>query len=75
MSNTPKEIKKEIKKDSIVCYKDGWKRVSARFKNTVNLKSVWGSKTLHKQVPLSEVKEDEEAWYNRWTESEHYKCM
>jgi hypothetical protein len=64
----------DIKKGSIVLYSGCWYRVRAAFKDTVNLGSVFGSKTLFK-VPRSTVEEDEDAWYKNWQQSETYKCM
>jgi hypothetical protein len=64
----------EIIKGSIVLYNGGWYRVRAAFKDTLNLGNVFGSKTLFK-VNRVDVKEDEDAWYKKWHESESYKCM
>lgn len=64
-----------IKKGSIVRYKDGWKQVRAVFKNTVNLGQIHGSKTTLKSVPINEVKEDYNGWYDLWSQSETYRCM
>jgi len=66
---------KPISKGSIVKYKDGNYRVSACFSKTVNLSGVFSSHIHHKGIPLSEVVEDEEEWYKRWTQSESYKSM
>ena len=65
----------DIKKGSIVRYKDGWSEVRAVFKNTVNLGAIHGNKTTHKSVPISEVQEDYQGWYDRWILSETYQCM
>lgn len=64
-----------IEKGSVVKYKDGWCRVTAKFKNTVNLGGIFNEKLYHKGVPLSEVFEDHDAWYEQWTQSETYKSM
>jgi hypothetical protein len=64
-----------IKKGSIVRYKDGWREVRAVFKNTVNLGHIHGSKTTLKSVPINEVKEDYQGWYDLWSQSETYRCM
>jgi len=68
-------IVNEIKKGSIVRFKDGYYRVTAKFKRSVNLGSVFGSKPLHKGVDLSEVVEAEAKWYAEWQQSESYQCM
>ena len=64
-----------IKKGSIVRYKDGWKEVRAVFKNTVNLGRIHGNKTTLKSVPINEVREDYQGWYDIWSQSETYRCM
>ena len=68
-------MKDEIKKGSIVRYKDGWCEVRAVFKNTVNLGAIHGNKTTRKSVPINEVQEDYQGWYNSWIQSETYQCM
>jgi hypothetical protein len=64
-----------IVKGSIVLYIGKWYRVKAAFKDTVNLGSVFGSKTTIKSVPRNQVIEDEADWYAKWQNSETYKCM
>jgi hypothetical protein len=64
-----------LTKGTVVRYKTGWMRVRAVFKNTVNLGSVFGSKTTIKGVPISEVKPDHDAWYANWQKSEAYQTM
>lgn len=64
-----------IVKGSIVKYQDGWMEVTAKFKNHVNLGGIFQGKTRIKKVPLSEVKEDRDAWYEQWSKSETYQCM
>lgn len=68
-------VKPEIVRGSIVKYKTGHMMVTARFKNHVNLGSIFQGKTSIKKVPLSEVKEDHDAWYAEWQKSETYQCM
>ncbi len=65
----------DIKKGSIVRYKDGWREVRAVYKNTVNLGRIHGNKTTVKSVPLNEVREDHQGWYDLWSQSETYRCM
>jgi hypothetical protein len=67
--------KPEVVKGSVVKYKDGHMRVTARFKNHVNLGGVFAGKTSIKKVPLAEVSEDREKWYEEWSKSETYQCM
>jgi hypothetical protein len=59
----------------VVLYNNSWYAVRAVFKTTVNLGSVFGSRTTVKGVPINEVKPDHDAWYQNWTQSETYKCM
>jgi hypothetical protein len=58
---------------------DGWYRVTAVYKNTVNVGPVFGGRGrfsgIKKNIPLSKVYEDEAAWYEAWTKSEAYQCM
>lgn len=68
-------MNKEIVKGDVVHYKDGWMRVTAVFKNTVNLGGIFSSKTSIKKVPLSEVFEDYDNWHAVWEKSETYASM
>jgi len=68
-------MNRPIIKGSIVHYNEGWQRVTARYKDSVNLGSIFGSRVNHKRVPLSEVYEDEDMWYKHWQQSETYQCM
>lgn len=65
----------DLRKGSVVHYKDGWMTVTAVFKNHVNLGHIFHNKTTIKKVPLNEVFEDYDAWYKMWEQSETYKCM
>ena len=69
------QSKPELVKGSIVKYKDGWMQVTAKFKTHVNLGSIFIGKTTIKKVPLDEVTEDRENWYNHWSQSETYQSM
>lgn len=66
---------KQIVKGSIVKYNDGHYRVSAKFKETVNLCGIFNGRIAHKKVPIFKVVEDEAAWHEAWTKSESYQCM
>jgi hypothetical protein len=68
-------VKPEIVKGSVVKYQDGHMRVTARFKNHVNLGGVFAGKTSIKKVPIAEVSEDREKWYEEWSKSETYMSM
>jgi hypothetical protein len=71
----PVVVAQPIEKGSTVKYKDGYYRVTAKFRNTVNLGSIFGSTIYFRQVPISEVKEAGDEWFARWRESETYKSM
>ena len=64
-----------ITKGSVVHYKEGWMEVTAAFKTTVNLGHIFHGKTTIKKVPLNEVYEDRDAWYEAWSKTEAYQCM
>ena len=53
----------------------GWYRVTRVTKNTVNLGSVFGRAVYRKSVPITDVVEDEKAWYSAWSKTETYQCM
>ena len=65
-------MNKPIVKGSIVRYKDGWCRVSACFKNSVNLCGIFNKVIYHKKIDIKDVTEDYDAWYAAWTKSETY---
>ena len=64
-----------IEKGSVVLYKNGWMEVTARFNKHVNLGHIFHGKTVIKKVPLTEVVEDRDAWYEMWSKSETYQSM
>jgi hypothetical protein len=64
-----------IQVGSVVRYKTGWVRITRLNSKWCNLGAVWGSRIYEKKVPLTEIFEDEAAWYERWTQSESYRCM
>jgi len=55
--------------------KNGHYRVTRVTKTTVNLATIFGGRICYKQVPLSQVTEDEASWYEGWTRSETYMSM
>ena len=69
-----------VVKGSVVCTKQhGWKRVTAVFKNTVNVEPIFGGRGRFsgniRGIPHDEVFEDHDRWYKNWQESDAYKCM
>mgnify|MGYP001604600846 CR=1 FL=1 len=77
----PVNVPTPITKGCVVRYKEGWQRVTAVFpkRGTCNVGPVFGGRGrfsgIKKGIPLSEVYEDEAAWYEAWTKSEAYQCM
>jgi len=67
----------EIKTGTTVRYRDGWMSVASVFVGSqrVNLKGIFGSRIVHKRVPLSEIYEDYENWSVAWSKSETYRSM
>ena len=65
----------EINTGSIVKYQGGFYRVTRCTRKTVNLGSVFGTTIYHKGIEKSNVTEAYDEWYERWTQSESYKCM
>jgi hypothetical protein len=66
-----------LRKGSIVKTQNGHARITAVFpgKQTVNLGSIFGKRILARSVPVGQVYEDEDAWYNAWSQSETYMSM
>jgi hypothetical protein len=64
-----------LQKGDVVKYKDGHCRIKSLFKTHATLCGVFGGRIYAKKVPLTELKEDHDAWYEEWTKSETYRCM
>jgi len=64
-----------IQVGSVVKCKTGWVRITRLNSKWCNLGSIFGHHVYEKKVPLSEIVEDEAAWYQRWTQSDTYRCM
>ena len=64
-----------IRVGSIVIYKTGWVRITRLNSKWCNLGAIWGGRVYEKKVPLSEIVEDEAAWYEAWEKSDAYRCM
>jgi len=68
-----------VKIGSTVKYRDkdgnSYYRVTKLTKNFVNLGSIFGRTIYHKSVPLSEVTEAHDEWYEIWSKSESYQSM
>jgi hypothetical protein len=65
----------EIGTGTIVKYNGRFYRITRETKNTVNLGGTFGYRVYHKGIEKSLVTEAEDEWYQRWTESETYRCM
>lgn len=63
-----------IKVGDIVSYLNSWYRVTRVSKNKVNLGSTFGKTIYHKGVDIVMVKEDRDAWWKSYEQSETYKC-
>jgi len=74
MKNETQQVE-TLRKGSVVKYKDGWMEVTAVFKTTVNLGSIFHGKTKLKKVPRVEVTPDHDNWYASWQKSETYQSM
>jgi hypothetical protein len=73
-------MNREIVKGIVVVYTDekgstGNYRVTAVRGGKVNLGSIFGKHIYHKGIPIEQVRDDEAAWYKRWSQSETYMCM
>lgn len=69
---------KSLKKGSIVRIQNsGHGRITAVFpkKGTVNIGSIFGGKIHSKGVPIHTIFEDEQNWYEAWSQSERYQSM
>jgi hypothetical protein len=66
---------KPIIKGSVVKFGDGYYRVTARFKESVNLGAIFGGHIHHKKVPIADVEEAHDEWYALWQKSESYQSM
>lgn len=70
-------MSKEIKVGSIVSIKgeSGYYKVTNYRGGKVNLGAIFGKSIYHKGVPIENVYENGDQWYNKWTQSETYMCM
>lgn len=69
-------VSKPVVKGSTVRYQDGYYCVSSITKATCNLTGVFHRhRVIHKRVPLREVYEAHDEWYEKWAQSETYMSM
>ena len=78
--NNENNISREITKGMVVKYTEengqtGNYRVTCVKGGKVNLGSIFGKHIYHKGIPIELVVDDEAAWYERWSQSETYRCM
>ena len=64
-----------LKLHSIVKFRDGYYEISALYKNTANLRTIFSQKIAHKKIPRRELIEAYDEWYEKWSQSESYQCM
>ena len=50
-------------------------RISRINSKWVNISTIWGGKCIHKRIPLTELTECTEQFYEGWRKSESYRCM
>ena len=50
-------------------------RISRLTSKWVNIATIWGGKCTHKRIPLTELIECTEEFYDGWRKSESYRCM
>lgn len=50
-------------------------RITRLTKKWANIGPVWAGKVFAKQIPISELEECSEAFYEAWRNSESYRCM
>jgi hypothetical protein len=50
-------------------------RISRINSKWVNVSTVWGGKCTHKRIPLTELTDYTEEFYENWRQSESYRCM
>jgi len=50
-------------------------RVTATFKNTANIGGIFNGIIYFKSVPLTELVEAHDEWYDKWQQSETYQSM
>jgi len=50
-------------------------RISRINSKWVNISTVWGGKCTHKRIPLTELTDYTEEFYENWRQSESYRCM
>jgi len=50
-------------------------RISRINSKWVNISTIWGGKCTHKRIPLTELTECTEEFYEGWRQSESYRCM
>lgn len=69
---------KEITKGSVVRYQDGWQKVTAVANaklGLLNLGGTFSGRVNHQRVPVTDVYEDEAAWWKNYQQSETYMCQ
>jgi len=50
-------------------------RISRINSKWVNISTVWGGKCTHKRIPLTELTDYTDEFYEHWSQSESYRCM
>jgi len=50
-------------------------RISRINSKWVNIATIWGGKCTHKRIPLTELTDYTDEFYEHWSQSESYRCM
>ena len=78
MTNLTNKVE-QITKGMIVQYAENGRlgnyRVTCVKGGKVNLGTIFGKHIYHKGIPVDQVKNDEATWYERWRNSDTYRCM
>lgn len=64
----------EIRVGSVVKHRIGWVRITRLNSKWCNLGAVWGHRVYEKMVPLTDIIEDEAAWWKAWQQTDAYRC-
>ena len=75
LTNTTERITKGMIVEYVENGRPGNYRVTCVKGGKVNLGTIFGKHIYHKGIPVDQVKNDEAAWYERWRNSDTYRCM
>lgn len=64
----------EIRVGSVVMHRMEWVRITRLNSKWCNLGAIWGRSVYEKMVPLTDIIEDEAAWWKAWQQTDAYRC-